>query len=202
MTAFHPPEVPEELSRAGIGFRWALPLDLKFVAASWLTSAKDAFIKQGALLPLSEHAAVAAKRSARHRAIAQRYIDSIEHQLENWTGTNTPQEKRLQSLLAAQQEKEYRARLLTHGVLDADLKPFIGRQLEAVPPVVLYDEETPDFLIGWMHGLPGVVNYVYVKQNFRDRDYAKFLLRGLGFTPESRYTAMTRAGQRIWTWQR
>jgi GNAT superfamily N-acetyltransferase len=162
------PSPPEFIQKAGMGFRWAQPEDVKFVAASWLTSAKDAWFKEGAKMPLPDSLRETVRASKRRLKFAIQASDTTAEVVE---------------------------RRLLEALFDSEMKLFIASSLWKVPPLVIFDEETPRFVLGWIHCLPGWVNYVYVKHAFRGRGFARALLKALNGGPE--YTAMTRAGTRL-----
>jgi GNAT superfamily N-acetyltransferase len=73
---------------------------------------------------------------------------------------------------------------------------FVTEQLDLCPALTMYDEETPKFIIGWIHCVPGTVNFVYVRRRFQRRGYGTDLLHAFDLGKYT-CTSMTKAGSRL-----
>jgi len=164
------PAPPEFIRKVGMNFRWALPEDVKFIASSWLTSAFDSWLKstEGVQMPLSIRVLETARKSKRRLKFARQSKDRTAEVTE--------------------------LRLL-EALFMTEMKLFVASSLWKVPALVLFDVEHPKFVLGWIHAVPGCVNFIYVKHAFRERGFGRALLNALKAGP--RYTAMTRAGMRL-----
>ena len=161
-----------EAALRGLALRWALPEDVKVIAATWLNSARRAWHREpDAVLPgLEKHAkTIAEARKRMARALAKR------------------------DKSAAVREEH-----LLDALFDREFKLEIQRELLICPAAVLYDKTCPILVIGWAHARAvGLGNWVYVKEKYRRIGYGAGLFKAIAAPAEARM--MTRAGRWLMT---
>ncbi len=140
------PILPLELIEQGLNWRWATQDDLKFIVFSWLSSLEAAWLNDEATTDLP---------------ISSKLTDTVNDALDD---TCSPDPKVSQKAI----------RLLNR-IFQAELSVYIKNALLQTKPLVLYSEDSPDFLVGW-----ALKNeYCYIKETFRHTGFASLLLKTL-----------------------
>jgi hypothetical protein len=167
------------------GERWALPEDVKRIAADWYLSANCAwfYTPKGDPQPFEWkwHADPSVKLPLPLSALGP----TIDRALK---GLRIGERNKDKSLIAAQKR-------FLEAIFRNEMQRIIHDELLKVPPLVAFDKAAPELVVGWAHVLPGVANWVYVRQSQRRLGIASRLLGALG--NPNRYAMMTSAGARL-----
>lgn len=140
------PVLPQKLIDQGLNWRVATPLDLKFILFSWLASLEDAWLKGEASTDLP---------------ISPKLADTVNDALDRAESDDKK---------TAQQAIRFLNR-----IFNAEMTAYIKKALLNDKPLVIYAEDTPEFIVAW-----GLKNeYVYTKGAFHNAGFATLLLNAM-----------------------